>query len=92
MEPAETKHLERAARFDLLFRVNYSCRRIASNQMLLNSGRTSLLANPATKLEMAGQHRLRLRRRTSANPIWASILPVPSPLLIPAVIRATAVT
>ena len=34
----------------------------------------------------------KISRNASANPIWASILPVPSSLLIPALVRKIAVT
>ena len=36
----------------------------------------------AMKLEIASQPRWKIRRNASANPIWASILPVSPALLI----------
>ena len=67
--------------------------RIASNQMLLNSGCTR---SPSGSSHEIGDRLAivvgRSRRNASANPIGGSILPASSALLIPTVIRTVAVT
>ena len=65
--------------------------RIASNQMVLNSGRTSLLADPPAKLEMAGHRCRKHPPQRIGKPDWG-ILPASSTLLIPAVVRARVIT
>ena len=67
--------------------------RIASNQMLLNFGRTRY---PGRSSHETGGSLATLvgktRRNASANPICAFLMPAPSALLIPALVRTGVIT
>ena len=66
--------------------------RIPSNRLLLNFGCTQPLVDAATKNERLKTVVGKTRCDAPADPVWVSILPASSDLLIPAVIRTVAVT
>ena len=72
---------------------NYSEERIASNQMLLNFGRTRSFGGSSHETRdtldtVVGK----TRYNASENPIGASVLPASSALLVPSVVHPIAVT
>ena len=66
--------------------------RIASNQMLLNSVRTSLLTDPATKFALAGQHRRKDSPQRIDEPFWCTLHTDACVLLIPHLVRIRVIT
>ena len=66
--------------------------RIASNKLLLNFGCTQPLADAAPRNERLKTVVGKTRCDASADPVWVSILPASSDLLIPSVIHTVDVT
>ena len=75
-----------------LSRVNYICRRIASNQMLLNFGLTRSAGRSSDENEGAASLASKTCRNASVDLTCAFLMRASSALLIPAAVRTGIIT